>query len=408
MKRKHIVSFMLALAMLTGVATLGSTPVVADTEKSTDTVLCSFEQWKYDFTLLRLSEFWSITRSEEHASSGQYSAKLVPGGYYENSRPYFTVPLTSAKFGFNYDLSQYTQLTAKFYNDEDHDVNLQVGIIVDKNERIMPSSYVLKPGWNSVSYAFNHSLINMYNGSLEGISKVFFMFDPCVSRNFEDSDVLYVDDITLVKAAKPIEITDIVTLDPYEICNFEKSYQQYVVNWWIYNDTVPETKIVDVRKGELPAGVVPTSGNKCLQITTHPRADGYQAYPHMIITNHVVKKAVNALTEEEKSKAYVCFDLYSEIDWHFDTGFADSTNGAQGALEISTVIFWGPGMKAGKWTTVRFALSEIDGVIPPDKGRGEGCDFTNNPDSIIMMWPDYFEGENRTFYLDNVRLEIGK
>ena len=248
----------------------------------------------------------------------------------------------------------------------------------------------------------------MYNGTLEDIPKLYFEFDPACSENFEDSAHVYVDDIKLIGAKADIEIVDVVKLDPYEICDFERAYQQYVVNWYVYQDTPPTATIVSNK--DLPEGMTASHGTRCLKIETHPRADGWQAYPRFILTRFVVQKAINALTEEEKARAYVCFDICSPYyPWTFETGFRDTVTGALTNLVYETTSFWGPNVpKSKQWTTVKYSLAEIDAEKSYSIGRSPagGSDFTNNPESILLNWADYFGGENRVFYLDNFRIEL--
>ncbi|MBE5753421.1 MAG: hypothetical protein E7343_05090 [Clostridiales bacterium] len=406
--KKRILSLCLATMVVATATTAWVSNLTASAEsaENKEVVLCDFEKMNPDVTNLRVGDgLWSLTRSTEYATSGKYSLKVVPGAYFDNSVPYFIVPLTSAYYGFNYNVSEYISMTAKVYNEKTTNVKMKVGISTTAMGRCLSTEYELSPGWNDVLYSFNHSLIMMYNGSLEDIPGIYFEFTSCGTRNLADSDVVYIDEIKLNPLDGEVKITDVVKLDPYEICDFEKSYQQYVIGWDVYADTPPETKIVDVRKGELPDGVLPTSGFRCLQVETHPRTSGSATYPKLILKNYVIEKAVKALTEEEKQRAYICLDIYSkDVTWNFDTGFIDSKNGAMNSLQIATTLFWGPTCPKGEWKHVRYKLTDID-APKGDKGS-KTAEFMQYPDSMCLSWPDYFTGENRTFYLDNVRIEL--
>ena len=408
--KKKIISFVSTLLAVFAVAiSVSVIPAVAEEGKFTpksDVVLCNFEQWKPDFSTLRIGgDFGKVTRSEEHVASGRYSAKLQPGGPYTSSTPYFTVPLTSRMYGFKYVMSDYVAITGKFYNAQQTDVKMQVGLSFSGYGNKMPVGYTLKPGWNDITYVINHNIILMFNGSMEGVSKVFFEFEPSLSRNIEDSAVIYADDIILRAAQTEIEPIDLVKLSPLEICDFERPYQEYIMSSWVYQELAPDYRTVDVREGQLPAGVFPTSGNCCLEMTLHPRSDGNQAYPQIIITDKVVEKAVNALTEEEKQRAYIAFDFYAyTTSFPFYLGFKDAVTGGMHILQPCDSIFYVTPAYRGSWSTYRVKLTAID--EPRSNGIWYASDFVNNPHEIRFIYDDFFGTQDRIVYLDNVRIEL--
>lgn len=405
MKRLLIV---FVTVLITIIATFSVYPAVAEDKKFTpkqDIVLCDFEQWKPDFSTLRIGgDFGKVTRSTEYVASGKYSAKLQPGGPYSSSAPYFTLPLTSRLYGFKYVMTDYVAITGKFYNAHQKDVSMEVGLTFSKFGNKMPVKYTLKPGWNDISYVINHNLIQMFNGSMEGVSNVFFRFEPSLSRDINDSDVIYADDIIIHGAQTEIEPLNLVKLSPLEICDFERPYQEYIMSSWVYQETPPDYRIVDVREGQLPKGVYPTSGNCCLEMTLHSRSDGYQAYPQGIITNNVVAKAINALTAEEKDMAYIVMDVYPyTTHFMFDWGFKDSVSGGTSNLQPCDVIFNGFFAGKGEWTTCRLKLTDI---VRKNDDDEPVSDFINNPSEIRFVWASFFDGVDRIVYLDNVRIEL--
>ena len=174
---------------------------------------------------------------------------------------------------------------------------------------------------------------------------------------------------------------------------------------WVYQEAPPSYKIVDIREGELPSGVIPTSGNCCLQITMPMRTDGYQAYPRAQITSKVLEPAINALTDEEKQRAYIAFDIYAyTTHFVFDLGFRDSVTGGMHALEPATSIFFTTPSYKGTWTSYKYKLTDIDD--PEKVSRGGEGDFLNNPSEIHFVWANFFDGGDRVIYLDNVRIEL--
>ena len=408
--RKVLTSVMAAVFTVLSTAMFTPVTTVLAEEKpftpKDDVVLCDFEEWKPDFSTIRIGgDFGKITRSKDYVASGKYSAKLQPGGPYDASAPYFTIPLTSAMYGYKYVMSDFVAITGKFYNAEQEDVAMQVGLTFSGWGNMVPTKYTLKPGWNDVSYVINHNIIQMFNGSMEGVSAVFFEFEPSCSRDINDSDVIYADDIMLRGAQTEVEAVDLVKLSPLEICDFERPYQEYIMSSWVYQETPPSYKIVDVREGELPNGVIPTSGNCCLQITMPMRTDGVQAYPRAKITSKVVEPAIKALTEEEKQRAYIAFDIYAyTTSFTFNLGFKDSVTGGMHYLEPADTMLIVPDSYKGKWTSYKYKLTDIDNAEKVFRG-GHG-DFYNNPSEIHLSWANFFTGGDRIIYLDNVRIEL--
>jgi hypothetical protein len=411
MKKVFVGLMATIMTLLSTTFSVSTSPVRAEEQSFTpkqDVVLCDFEEWKPDFSTIRIGgNFGRVTRSEEFVSSGKYSAKLQPGGPYDSSTPYFTVPLTSKLYGYKYIMSDYSAITAKFYNKQQEDIAMFMGLSFTSYGNKMPVKYTLKPGWNDITYMINHNIIQMFNGSMEGVVAVFFQFEPSLSKDINDSNVIYADDIILRGAQTPIEVYDLVKLSPLEICDFERPYQEYVMSSWVYQSLAPDYKIVDIREGELPAGIIPTSGNCCLKITMHSRTDGYQAYPQAIITENVVAKAINSLTEEEKQRAYIVFDIYAyTTHFTFDLGFKDSVTGGMHSLEPNDSVFYTTPSYKGAWTTYKYKLTDID--QPRENGRWAKSDFVNNPKEIRFIWADFFDGEDRVVYLDNVHIELAE
>ena len=171
--RKTWACIIASLMTLLSVTVSSPVTVTAEDQAFTpkeDVVLCDFEEWKPDFSKLRIGgDFGKITRSEEYVTSGKYSAKLQPGGPYASSAPYFTVPLTSKMYGYKYVMSDYVAITAKFYNAEQEDVSMEIGLTFTNYGNKVPTKYTLKPGWNDVTYVINHNVIQMFNGSMEGV-----------------------------------------------------------------------------------------------------------------------------------------------------------------------------------------------------------------------------------------------
>lgn len=216
MKKKciKIFSFLMGICCLAAVGCMNE-----DSSQSSDTpknetnnnVICDFEEWDQDFSLLKVfNTFGKITKNEDatYVKSGMSSAKIQPMGQYGGADPIFLVPLSSALYNYNYgDITKYASFGADFYNSEEFDVNLRVGLAFknDVSMRTEPKSYVLKPGWNRVEfstlqypYIFTKPTITSEDYDITLCSGVFFEFDNACTKDYDIDAVpiIYMDDFS--------------------------------------------------------------------------------------------------------------------------------------------------------------------------------------------------------------------
>lgn len=358
---------------------------VVTTSKTAPVLLYDFEDWKPSFHLIRTDSYASITRSDEYAKTGKYSAKLIPGGGPSGANPTFSLPLNSTVFDFAHNILDYRSISFGFYNPQEEDVEVMLTLgNITKN-------FDLAPGWNDVEYMIEHNFLNIFVDYFEDVDtlKVAFKNNPeCMYGDLSKSVVVYLDDITLNPVLEPVELVDISTTRKYEILDFEELYQEYVMESYAWETaTKPTYRALDYRKGELPAGVYPTHGNRVLEITQQPgdlkfNNDGY---PEVIIPQYVVKNACSLLTEEELENAYICFDVYNvDFSYFFDIFFGD-------------IPQWGFEVKKGQWRTKKMRLADCIN-LETDK-LSNGC-------KIRLVTAERMQKE--VVYLDNVRLEVIK
>lgn len=356
-----------------------------------DVVLADFETWAPSFQLMRLiNGFGKVTRNsdEQFVRSGEYSAKLQPLGYYaQTTSPYLYFPTYSLRFGRDEtDFRSAESISASMYCAQPQG-EVTVGLIVSiasvySAERVQETTFALKQGWNDIRYEIDLNILNIaYDVTL--IQGVSFAFENAGSRDLADAPVYYMDDVVLHRAAENRELTDLVELGKYEICDFERLYQQYVISPSVDNpDCMPDIAVVT---GE--DGVAPSSGSKMLKIVTYPGSTREGSWPRITIPEKIMQRVFSSLTEEEKARGSVAFDVYNASDTPkiFYPEFY-----SEGGKDWDAHSFTS---NPGRWVTFSVPISELNQRTVEMSGFWK------------IAWAEYL-GEAQTFYFDNFRIEV--
>ena len=282
------------------------------------------------------------------------------------------------------DFSKVKKITAWIYSMQEN-ASVEVGLVasiasVASAERVQQKSYELAPGWNQLVYDVDLNILNIaYDITLiQGIS---FAFQNVGSRDLEDAPVFYLDDVIIVEATEKVTLEDIVELKPYEICDFERLYQDYVVSPAVDNPLC----MPDIERTGEENGIKPTSGGKMLKLVTHPGEKEQASWPRITIPEKIMQKAFGALTEEEKSVGKVQFDIYNASSYPkiFYPEFYSAGGKDWQAYNVVA--------EPGKWVTFSVPFSKLNSRI------------VEMPGYLKVAWGEYV-GENQTFYLDNFRI----
>ena len=356
--------------------------------------LSDFETYKPDFQLIRVHNHFgaiNVNTDPNYVKSGKASAKLQPlGGYISTTSPFMYYPLYSETFGFDYkDLSRLRQVTAEIYNAEDYEIKMDYGIVmevpnVDMVNKTSPVKVTLAPGWNTVTYDVDVSVINILY-DITDAQGVYFGFERVGSRDIEDAPTLYLDDIQLHYSRKAKEVENLLSFSENEVCNFDKLYQRYV----IYDETenpaaTPSYSVV--RTSDL--GVKATSGNYALTLTTLP-GDGSNTYQKIVIPQGTMQAcSMTTVDEKEWDSWYFCFDLYaldSAMTFYpefFDSGYNTCYNK------------WACDAGVGKWTTYRIKFTELKAAM------------VTSPGFFRLAWGEYDTDKGAlSFLIDSFRIE---
>lgn len=357
-------------------------------------ILNDFENYKPDFSLIRLvGQFGAINvnKDAKYVKSGKSSAKLQPlGGYKSTTSPLMYVPLSSKLYNYDYrDLTYIKQFTADVYNAEDYDVNMTYGLAMEAVNTDMISKsnakkISLKPGWNSITYEIDPSIINILY-DITNAQGVYFGFDSIGTRNIEDAPVVYLDNINLLFSSQPAVIENFLVFDENEICNFDKLYQRYVAYCEAENPAA-EPDISVVKTSDY--GVKATSGQYALKLVTRPGNRG-GTYERLIFPEALMAaSALPKVKPEDMSNSYFCFDIYalnkSMIFYpeYFDTGYGVCYNK------------WACDSGIKKWTTIRIKLSELKQSM------------VERPGFFRLAWGEYNPDDGElSFLLDSFRIE---
>ena len=396
--KKRTISFFLA-TLLGILGCFGFVSCEKEEETAGDTLvgkvcLNDFETYKPDFQLIRvLNGFGSIdvNKDAKFVKSGEASAKVRPlGSYGSTTSPTAYIPLYSKTFGFDHrDLSRIRQVTAEVYNAEDREIPMTFGIVMeavntDIINKTNAKKYSLKPGWNTVSYDVDVSIINI----LYDVTKaegVYFGFESTGSRYIEDAPTLYIDDVCLTYSVTAAKIENLLSFSENEICNFDKIYQRYIAYVEAQNPAAePEYSVVKAAD----YGVQATSGDYALRLKTKP-GDGQGTYQMLVFpAGYMAASALTSVQPTDYDSTYFCFDLYacdSAMVFYpefFDSGYGTCYN------------FWACDAGVGKWTTYRIKLSDLKESM------------IKTPGFFRLAWGEYDQSLGELeFLLDSFRIE---
>lgn len=396
MNHKKAVMFLTILFLFSAA---GCSEDVAPKEK--EVLLCGFEDWAPDFQLIKMMpDFGAVSRNTDSAYvwAGTSSACLRPTGrYLYASRPYLVLPTQSTLFSFNYaDFSNVKNVTAKVYNNEKKEITLYMGLTFDAayNELSPASEIVLKTGWNDVAYEVETAVLNLSYNITECYG-VYFMFDNTHTLYAEEAPELYLDEVEISYNETETEIVDLVEFGEGEICDFEKLYQQYIVEVKSDKESVtPEVAVVS--NGDWAVNA--TSGKKMLRVVTKSGDTHWGCWPTIGFSGKIFSRSAFHADPEHYEEYELCFDLYNNSS----------------ATNLFVLEFWTPtGIRIltinhyaypGQWSNFRMPLKEIAGRLPL------GYTLKDLTGAFRVAWPEYLpengeSSEEREFFFDNFRVE---
>lgn len=375
-------------------------------ERAQTVVLADFETWETGLQLIRThANFGKITwnKDKEYVKEGIGSAKLQPlGGYDAGTMAQFFYPTYSEMYDVdNKDFSDAKSVTFEFYNAEERDLKVAVGLVTNilgptswKNSVV---EYQMLPAkqWTTIAYEVNASMVSISTDITE-IQGVYVAFENQGSRELEDAPVVYLDNIILHRYETAPEIVDFVQLGENEFMDFEyPEWQNYVIT---VKDTAdaPTISIVESANEELLQGTDPDgvhlSGKNSLKIVSPISSAG--VWPGIQFAAAILQESLfNGLSEKLYGATTFKFDIYnaSGAELALNTRFQD-------ANEDYSVNFV-PRVPANSWFTAEYNLKDLyEDYTASNKKK----DLFTNPGMVDIRWG---VKEETTFYIDNMRFE---
>lgn len=390
---KKILSVFMTVAIVFGAAlTIGCKDNSENENTLEEVTLADFEQWASDFQLIRLvNRFGSVTRNSDsrYVYEGEYSAMLRPTGAFASrldAGMYF--PLTSNMFDFSYtDMTSVEFVGMQIYNANEEEKRVTVGLLPQTSpiEIFGGEDVLLAPGWNKIRYFIDREIANI-SYDITSIAGIYIGFENAGVRELSEAPIYYLDNVKLYRTKNAEVIPDVVTLDPNEICSFDKIYQEYTTSTLItVPETTPELKVVTAKN----YGIDATSEKKVLRCLTNPGVREAGSYPRIIIPEKLMKKA--GISElEDFAKNYICFDVYnaSDVPITLYSQFYMTMRGGGIAFQFTA--------QPGQWTYYKISLQTIENAYPGT---------VSNIGPMMVAWTEYTENVQYELFFDSFRIE---
>lgn len=429
--KKFIVCILAIIICLTSF-TFVSCKDKGESENDVNVSFVNFEQWGPDFQIACLmNNFGRLSRNSnaEFVKEGEYSAKLeIQGGFRDPTMPYVLFPTTSNRFDFDYqNFLQVKEVVAYAFNASEKELAMTIGLATGidsppKSATIAPGdTVVLKPNvWTRIDYWIEPTVLGL-SADLTAIKGVYFQFENQGIEYLEDgAPVVYLDDVRFVKYQEEQTFnTDFIELDRsegyYEICDFEKDYQQYsllITRMGPISETF-DYEIVDAEE----KGITAPRGKKVLNVIRHARPEDVTASPSYIrIPDAIMQKAgFNEINEDLWREYYFRFDYYNAgpIDKYASNIFFSARGGVKASQNpyafrkqsdgtYKWVNIWGIDNRyKNQWFTFEISLYELSLNYK---------DYVLDPGAFAISIGGYSlsSGEDWNLYFDNFRIEKGE
>lgn len=356
-----------------------------------------FEQWAPDFQLIRVGKYAgsiSVNKNPEYAVGGKGQSCLFrPVGSYSNkSTAKFVFPTYSTLFSFDYrDFSDIQTITFQFYNAEEDEVKVSVGL-TPKVESIDTSSstesewHVLAPKtWTTVEYNVDQTALGfLYDVTM--IEGFYVEFENLGSRDIEDAPYIYLDDIVFKRYIVTPPMGEGLKISGMEFLDFEDELQKQTIGCDGPSNCKPEGKIVKASD----YGIEATSGENVYSLTFKPgeRNDG-STWSWWTVSKVVTQSSIlSKVTTEQARGLTLSIDLYNDTD---EVQFLEFD-----FLYYEMATFNSLELKPGQWMTFKFSMK------PVLEKYGE--DFIKQG-VIRIVYPEYIGESDKRFFIDNIHFE---
>ena len=385
MKRIIRIALVCILALCCFTAALGCG---AEAQVSDEVLLADFENYVPDIQLCRISSNFgkvSVNTDKAYVKSGNRSARIDPVG---NGWMYF--PTYSENFGFDYtDFTYVNSVRLDMYNPQAEDKTVRVGLIskinnIDSFDKAYDEEFTLKNGWNTLEFYIEPSILGI-TADITEIQGISLSFEICNEYDITDKTPrYYLDDIKLIKRAKPHSVQTNIEFAENEIMDFEKFYHEY----FLVNDFGIDMRIVKTAD----YGIATKTGNKALRIVIPQGDSGRWNYYVKIAAPFLKASALGKLTDEQFENGYFVWDAYNAAASEYNCVAMFFVGNGNTRYEVGTYS------KPGEWTTHKIKLADIEQNIPG---------WRNNTGMFALSIKDGFSTD-RELFLDNFRIEYAE
>ena len=388
---KRVLVFLLSFVMLFGFMACGDPTDSADTDsKATDIdgyfTLYGFETDKRDFNEVRIRNGYfgdiSYNFDLQYVKSGSSSIKMRPLGSVNTlTRPYAYFPLQSTYLGFDYgNIEQVTEIAFEIYNVQSENKNCYVGMVFTGKENYVQEveTFSLSSGWNTVKYKVNREILSI-GYDLTKCYAVAVGFDRCENLELETlidvAPIFYMDNFKIKTTTDVFNFENPIYLDEYEVCDFEKAYQQFA--FYANGSGLRDFGVVKASD----YGIDAASGSNVLRVEL-AAVDNTETSGLTLI--EPMKELINFKQYEGSEEDYVfCMDVYQNCDLQLMFEFYF---GYLGYLDWAGVI-----TKPYQWVTARIPFTSIK-------------NFLNYPRLFRVFFVNK-NVEGAEYFIDNLRIE---
>ena len=389
-----------------------------DTYAVTEETFYDFEEYYRNFHLIKLlNTFGAVSenRDKTYVSQGERSAKLQPlGNPADTVKPRILFPAYATGHDFNFmDVTKYRSLVGSFYNAEEENVSVEIGFTTslfvseqwsDYVSVTPAEKYVLKPGWNEITYLIPHDFLAIFY-DLTQMHGVYFQFENAGSYNRDDAPVIYVDNLRFQRLSEPyvpenaIRQTADEAAGVWEIASFEEEAQRYAIRVERadnYQEVVPDLEIIDPHMGD--------EVGKVLRYYTRPGTSEKYGWPWTYLSPKLFSGIdFSQFEDTAEYEYYFKLDFYN--NYKETAGMAVEFVSADHSLSYQTYSLLSA--EPQSWTTFSIRLSSLQRTVTDEDGTTRTVRFIDEPGTIYFVYDAYAEEtlDRKEFYIDNIRIE---
>lgn len=362
----------------------------APVSNNEEVVLYDFEQGLFNVRMNGSFGKITLNKDEKYVFGGKQSAKLEPS---ENLDPFMYLPMESTLLGFSYiDLKKIGTISFKIYSTGKATLNVGLYFSDDASMKNAPTQYEIQEGWNTIVYKPQYSVI-MIQYELEDFKGVFIG----LKGKSENPPTLYLDDVSIIKTDAIIEVENLIVLtqttEYFEICDFEKAYQN-IVFVSTGKGYAKNVEVVD----ETKAGVKPSSGKKMLKVELSEQSGSGTSWTQISMVPSLLQAINFKQFQGHLSEYSLKFDVYRDFDEHFaENGQFDTLVEINAYYNAYGSMDWG-GItltQKGVWMEYSAPLTNYG-------------NFVENPYSFYISFMDKKLQGSYVYYFDNFRIEKNK